>query len=159
MPANETPEPSLQERYAPASICFGCGPANPDGLHIRSFVEEDTLVTEWTPDPKYQAFAGSLNGGIIGTLFDCHCNWTAANHLMKQAGEDRMPATVTAEYSVKLRRPTPISGPVRLVARVVEAGINRATVEATLEVNGELCATGRGTFVAVQPGHPAYYRW
>ena len=32
-------EKSLQETYAPKSVCFGCGPANPEGLHIRSFVQ------------------------------------------------------------------------------------------------------------------------
>jgi len=32
-------------------------------------------------------------------------------------------------------------------------------VEATLEADGELCATSRATFVAVNPGHPAYGRW
>ena len=38
-------------------------------------------------------------------------------------------------------------------------GINRATIEATLSANGKVCAKCRGTFVAVKPGHPAYYRW
>ena len=32
---------SLQGRYAPDSRCFGCGPANPDGLHIESKVGDD----------------------------------------------------------------------------------------------------------------------
>lgn len=159
MPTHDPRGPSLQERYAPRSICFGCGPANADGLHIRSYVEGDLVVSEWTPEPKYQAFAGALNGGVIGTLFDCHCNWAAAYHLMTRAGEDSAPATVTAEYSVSMKRPTPVTGPVRLVARGVDASARRATVEATLEADGEVCATGRGTFVAVQPGHPAYHRW
>ena len=44
---------------------------------------------------------------IIGTLLDCHCNWTAAWHLMKRAREDRPPCTVTADYAIKLLRPTP----------------------------------------------------
>ncbi|MBT3600844.1 MAG: PaaI family thioesterase, partial [Euryarchaeota archaeon] len=26
---------SVQEKYAPNSICFGCGPANEKGLQIR----------------------------------------------------------------------------------------------------------------------------
>ncbi|PYJ08781.1 MAG: PaaI family thioesterase, partial [Verrucomicrobia bacterium] len=39
-------EQSLQERYAPENACFGCGPANPDGLHIRSFVRGDEVVAE-----------------------------------------------------------------------------------------------------------------
>ena len=42
---------SLQEKYAPENACFGCGPANPDGLHIRSFVRGDEVVAEWKPEP------------------------------------------------------------------------------------------------------------
>src|SRR5215467_15193627 len=75
-------EQSLQEKYAPRNSCFGCGPANPNGLHIRSFTKNGEVVAEWKPEKKYEAFNGVLNGGIIGTLLDCHCNWTAAYHLM-----------------------------------------------------------------------------
>ena len=78
---------SLQERYAPNNACWGCGPANAEGLRIRSFPEGDAVVAEWKPEPKYEAFPGVLNGGIIGTLLDCHCNWTAAYHLMQQSGD------------------------------------------------------------------------
>src|SRR6185436_13594350 len=78
--------PSLQERYAPGNACFGCGPANPQGLHVRSFVEGDECVAEWTPQPHHEAFPGMLNGGIIGALLDCHANWTAAAHLMAERG-------------------------------------------------------------------------
>ncbi len=82
---------SLQEQYAPNNACFGCGPANPDGVHVRSFARGDEVVAEWTPQPKYEAFPGVLNGGVIGTLLDCHCNWTAAYHLMKASGADHPP--------------------------------------------------------------------
>ena len=159
------PAPSLQERYAPHSICFGCGPANADGLHIRSFPGDDyatsgEVIAEWTPGPQHQAFPGVLNGGIIGALLDCHCNWTAAYHLMKAAGAEQPDCTVTADYAIKLRRPTPAGSPVFLAAKVVESSADRATVEGTLtDPQGNLCATCRGTFVAVKPGHPAYHRW
>jgi len=153
-------EKSLQERYAPANMCFGCGPANAKGLRIRSFAEGDEVVAEWTPEPHHEAFPGMLNGGIIGALLDCHSNWTATHHLMKQSGADAPPCTVTAEYAIKLTRPTPTTqGPVTLRAKVVESSADRATVEATLEAGGKVCATCRGVFVAVKPGHPAYHRW
>ena len=151
--------PSLQERYAPNNACWGCGPANPEGLRIRSFPEGDAVVAEWRPEPKYEAFPGVLNGGIIGTLLDCHCNWTAAYHLMKQSGEARVPCTVTADYAIKLLRPTPTDGLIYLSAKVVESTNDRATVEGTLSGGGKVCATCRGTFVAVKEGHPAYHRW
>ena len=150
---------SLQERYAPHNACFGCGPANPQGLRIRSRVEGELVVTDWTPAEHHQAFPGVLNGGIIGALLDCHCNWTAAWHLMRQAGQESPPCTVTADYAITLRRPTPLGVPLRLEARPVSLSEDRAVIEGTLTAGGKVCATCKGTFVAVKPGHPAYHRW
>lgn len=126
---------------------------------MRSFASGEEVVAEWKPSPEYEAFPGMLNGGIIGTLLDCHCNWAAAWHLMKANGADRPPCTVTADYAIKLLRPTPSDSPVKLVARVVESTERRAIVEGELIAHDEVCATCRGTFVAVKPGHPAYHRW
>jgi acyl-coenzyme A thioesterase PaaI-like protein len=150
---------NVQDRYAPANRCFGCGPANDKGLRIKSVPEGEALVAEWTAEPHHEAFPGMLNGGIVGALLDCHSNWTAAWHLMRQAGADTPPCTVTAEFHVKLRRPTPSNAPVQLRAQVTESGPDRATVEATLSSQGQVTATCRGVFVAVKEGHPAYHRW
>lgn len=150
---------SLQERYAPHNACFGCGPANPKGLRIRSMVEGEHVVADWTPEPHHEAFPGVLNGGIIGSLLDCHCNWTAAWALMKRASAQSPPCTVTADYAIRLLRPTPTDGPVHLEAHPVELSEDRCTVEGTLSARGRVCATCRGTFVAVKEGHPAFHRW
>ena len=154
-----THDQSLQERYGAHTICFGCGPSNPLGLHVRSFPDGDDVVAEWQPQPQHRAFDSVLNGGIIGTLLDCHCNWTAAYHLMAKRGADRPPTTVTADYHIRQLKPTPTDGPVRLRAHVVDSTDDRATVEGTLEADGVVTATCRATFVAVKPGHPAYERW
>jgi acyl-coenzyme A thioesterase PaaI-like protein len=122
-------------------------------------VEGELVVAEWTPAEHHQAFPGVLNGGIIGALLDCHCNWTAAYHLMQSKGEASPPCTVTADYSISLKRPTPMAGPVRLEAKPVEIQGDRAVIEGTLTAGGKVTATCRGTFVAVKPGHPAYHRW
>jgi acyl-coenzyme A thioesterase PaaI-like protein len=150
---------SLQQRYAPSSICFGCGPANAKGLRIQSVVAGDEVVAEWMPEKHHEAFPGMLNGGIAGALLDCHSNWTAAWHLMQKSGASAPPCTVTAEFHVKLKRPTPMDKPVKLRARVVESSEDRAVVEAELEAGGKITATCRGIFVAVKEGHPAYHRW
>lgn len=150
---------SLQEHFAPTSTCFGCGPANAKGLRIRSFIEGDAIVAAWRAEPHHEAFPGVLNGGIVGALLDCHSNWTAAHHLMRASGADQVPSCVTAEYAVKMRKPTPTAGVLRLEARVIDSASDRATVEATMAADGIVTATCRGTFVAVRPGHPAYHRW
>jgi acyl-coenzyme A thioesterase PaaI-like protein len=150
---------SLQETYAPTNQCYGCGPANDKGLRIRSFAQGEELVCDWTPEPHHLAFPGIVNGGIIGSLLDCHSNWTAAHHLMKQRGTDELPPTVTSDFHVTLKRPTPLDATLHLRAHVVDASDDRAVVEATIEANGKVTATCRGTFVAVTEGHPAYFRW
>ena len=152
-------EPSLQIAYAPNSICFGCGPANREGLRIQSYVREAEVIADWTPAPHHQAFPGVLCGGIIGTLLDCHSNWTAAWELMRRAGAEAPSCTVTAEYAVKLLRPTPVDRAVRLVAKAVEIKDDRARIEARLFSGEKTCATCEGTFVAVKSGHPAYHQW
>lgn len=150
---------SLQDRYAPKNRCFGCGPANEKGLRIKSFVQDGEVVAEFRPEPHHLAFEGIVNGGIIGTLLDCHSNWTAAWALMQAHKLTTPPCTVTAEFHVKLRAPTPIDETLTLRARAVEVQGDRAVVEARLEARGKTTATCRGVFVAVREGHPAFHRW
>ncbi len=150
---------SLQETYSPNGICFGCGCANEKGLRIKSYPEGDEVVCEWHAEPHHQAFPGMLNGGIIGALLDCHSNWTAAWFLMNKNGKSIPDCTVTADFHVKLKRPTPFDATLYLKARVVESTDDRAVVEAELIAEDKVCATCRGTFVAVKEGHPAYHRW
>lgn len=154
-----TEEHCLQERYAPHNGCYGCGPANAKGLHVRSFPDGDQVIAHWTPEAHHEAFPGVLNGGIIGSILDCHCNWTAAWHLMQARGEETPPCTVTMDYQIKLRRPTPSDRPLKLIARVAETDGDIVLVEGELYADDKLCDTCTGRFVAVKPGHPAYHRW
>ncbi len=156
------PTASLQERFAPTGTCFGCGPANERGLRIRSVPDADdpeTLVCEWTPEAHHAAFEVFLNGGVIGAIFDCHSNWAATWHLMRRDRRETPPCTVTGDFHVRFKRPTPMDAPVRIVARAVSSERSKVEVEATLEAGGEVTATCRGTFIAVKPDHPAYHRW
>lgn len=157
--------PSIQERYAPNLRCFGCGPANDKGLRIRSFAEGENLVCSWTPEKHHEAFDGVLNGGICGALLDCHSNWMATWHLMQKSGALVPPCTVTAEFAVKLKRPTPTTtGPLSLSARVVESTDQSVTVEATLAATmpdgqRKVTCVCTGLFVQVREGHPGFHRW
>jgi acyl-coenzyme A thioesterase PaaI-like protein len=152
-------EDGLQDHYAPKGTCFGCGPRNEKGLRVKSHVRGDEVVATWRAEKFHEAYDGALSGGVIGTLMDCHSNWTAAYELMKRAGANTPPCTVTAEYTIKLTRPTPTDGEIEIVAHAVAVSDDRATVEAELRAGGKVCATSSGLFVAVKPGHPAYHRW
>ncbi|HET6398664.1 MAG TPA: PaaI family thioesterase [Candidatus Thermoplasmatota archaeon] len=159
---------SDQDRYAPRSICFGCGPANDKGLRIKSRWEGDPLaggrfVMEYTPEPHHQAFPGVVNGGILGTLLDCHSNWCALTTLLHRrkaaTGSEEVPCTVTADFHVRLKRPTPAGKPLRLEAWPTDVQDDRATIRCEVQCDGKVTATCDGTFVAVGEGHPAFHRW
>lgn len=151
---------SLQERFAPHGRCFGCGPANEKGLRIRSVPTDDgEVVARWWPQDHHLAFEGVLSGGICATLLDCHGNWTAAYHIMRERGEDTPPTTVTAKFEVELLQVTPMDRELVLRARVDEVTSKRAVVSAAIEAGDQVTARLRGTFVAVKEGHPAFGRW
>ena len=154
-----TEEKSVQEIHASNSICSGCGPANENGLKIKSFRIDDGLKMEFLPSEEHQAFPGMINGGIIGTILDCHGNWTAAMALKDRDKMDSPPCTVTASYSVKLKRPTPFGEVLRITSKVEKIENNGVKVSLKLVAAGKTCATGEGLFVAVQEGHPAFHRW
>lgn len=152
-------EQSLQDTYGPGTICFGCGPANENGLQIKSYPDGTDVVAQFHPRPEHQAFQGVLNGGIIGALFDCHMNWTAAYDLMRHNALERPPVTVTADFHVRLKKPTPYPEPLYLRAWAVSINDDRATIEAEMTVHERVTATCTATFVAVGEGHPAHDRW
>jgi len=142
---------SIQERYWPDGICFGCGPANEQGLHIRSFPAGDEVVAEWQPGPHHQAFPDVLNGGIIGTLLDCHSAatsyWAISNGGTIDVGQ-----LVTARYAVTLLSPTPVDRPVKLVGRAVDMSGRKVRVESHIEARGKVTATCEGLFVVPKVG-------
>jgi acyl-coenzyme A thioesterase PaaI-like protein len=150
---------SLQDRYAPNSVCFGCGPRNAKGLRVKSFPKGEELVADWTPQPHHAAFAGFASGGILSVLLDCHGNWTAAYTLMKTRSLQRPPGTVTAEYTVRFLRPTPMDETWHLRAWPTKVSGNWVTVEGEVSAGGRPTANMAGSFAAVKREHPAFHRW
>lgn len=150
---------SLQDQFAPKGRCFGCGPQNEKGLRIKSFIHDQEVTAEFMPQPHHEAFENVLNGGIIGTILDCHCNWAAAHFLMQYHLQESAPCTVTAEYTIKLLRPTPSHQKLQLVAKLEKIDQDRAWIVGELRAGEKVTAICHGLFVAVKPDHPAYHRW
>jgi acyl-coenzyme A thioesterase PaaI-like protein len=134
-------EKSLQERYYPDLPCFGCGPANENGLRLRSYPREDGLVTaSFTPWPEHDNGLGYLNGGIIATVLDCH-SAAAVTHEAFARGWPPLPGAalpyVTANLAVSYLRPAPLTQTVALVAEVVDATEAEITAHVWLEWDGK----------------------
>ena len=149
----------VQEEYAQKSICYGCGPLNKNGLQIKSYRSDKGLDLWFKPKAEHQAFPGVVNGGIIGTIFDCHGNWTAAISIFDNQNLSRFPSTVTANFSVNLLRPTPFGKTLYFTGETQTLSKNKAEVEMNLYVGKLHCASGKGLFVAVKDDHPAFHRW
>jgi acyl-coenzyme A thioesterase PaaI-like protein len=132
--------PSIQERLFPNLTCFGCGPANPKGFHLRSYGSSDGVVASFTPRPEHDNGFGFLNGGIIATVLDCH---TAA--VVVQTAQDRgwrapdgvVLPYITAGFDVRFHRPTPLGPSLELWAK------EESTAEAEIVVVGELRYDGK----------------
>jgi acyl-coenzyme A thioesterase PaaI-like protein len=146
---------SLQDQWNPNGTCFGCGPANAQGLRLRSFPMEEGVIADWHPEPHHNAYPGLLCGGIIGTLLDCHTGaalgWAlnvhdGTSHASPLPHPFAITPWATSEFLVKLLRPAPTNAAVRLRARVVRLDTDQAIVEATLEATGKTCATCSATW-------------
>lgn len=140
---------ALQDLFYPTNECFGCGPANPHGLHIKTYEHgPDQYVAEWTPEARYQGPPGVVNGGMIAVPMDCHGTWAAMHAFSEDRGGEPCGA-VTAGYSVTLHAPMPVGERIRLVATVTSRDERKAKVEVTADLDGRTLATFSGTFVAV----------
>lgn len=135
--------PSIQQRLFPAGTCFGCGPANVDGLRLASYVQPDGVFARFTPWPEHDNGVGFLNGGIIATVLDCHSG-AAAFDLADRQGwlppDGLSFGFVTAGLDVRFRRPMALDEPGELRAYVQEAGPEQIDVKAELWWDGRLRA-------------------
>jgi len=145
---------SIQESLYPELTCFGCGHANPDGFHLRSYREGDVTVAEFTPRPEHDNGFGFLNGGIITTVLDCH---GAAVVMDEAAAQDWHAAPgapvpfITAGFEVRFLRPTPLGPTVRLTATPVSVDEAKIVVTSELEVDDKTRATMTATWLRFHP--------
>lgn len=149
---------SIQERLYPNLPCFGCGQANAKGLKLRSYPlgeqASDGVTASFTPWPEHDNGLGYLNGGIIGTVLDCH---SAAAVMLEaeRAGWPPLPGAdlsyVTAGLDVRYLRPAPLHDTVELHAVVTEADEPRMTVEVELRFDGKVRARATAVWKRWRP--------
>jgi hypothetical protein len=139
-------------------MCYGCGPANPDGLHIKSYWSDDGqyVVATFQPQPRFTSgFPNALYGGLIASLIDCHSNWTALAFGYRAEGREPgslpMIASVTGSLGVKYLKPTPLDQPIHLKAWVEGAVGRKTRVLCELGPVGIVTALGDSIFVRVDP--------
>lgn len=151
----------VQGAAFPDGSCFGCGPANTEGLGLQSYTDGAGVTATWQPQLIHQAVADVLCGGVIGTLLDCHSGaavwwWLHEKHGAWPSSSvapdaEGGPTYLTSGYSIDLLRPTSISAPVTLRAEVSRHDDPEITVEGELESEGKIRARITANFRQFRP--------
>lgn len=135
-------ERALQDRIK--VHCFGCGALNEHGLQIKSFWSGDEVVCAWRAKPHHIGHPGILYGGVIASVVDCHCIWTASAHAYRRAGmemgDELRFRYVTGGLSIRYKKPVSIENAIELRARVVDFNERRTIVNCSVNSRGVACA-------------------
>jgi uncharacterized protein (TIGR00369 family) len=140
---------SVAENLSPMSHgshnrCFGCGDANPVGLHLEFFLADDgSVVSRGIVTDSYEGPKGYLHGGIIATLLD---------ETMSKAVRARGFTAMTRHMEVDYLRPVSSGKPLRMEGRVTRDEGRKHWVEAKIvDADGTTLAAGKGLFIEVKP--------
>ena len=106
------------------------------------------------PWPEHDNGLGYLNGGIIGTVLDCH----SAAAVMLEAQRRGWPplpgadlSYVTAGLDVRYLRPAPLHDQVELFGTVIESDEPQMTVEVELRFDGKVRAQATAVWKRWRP--------
>ncbi len=123
--------------------CFGCGPANPHGLHLRFTLDplSDRVVAPVELTELHQGAPGYIHGGLIATLLD-----EAMSKLNRPLGLLAM----TRHMEVDYLRPAPIRQPLTLSGRHLRREGRKLFHAAELhDGGGNLLARSTGLWIVV----------
>ncbi len=139
-PTNENLKPLA---HGAQNRCFGCGQANPAGLHLEFLLANDgRVVCLANIADTFEGPPGYLHGGIIATLLD---------ETMSKAVRSHGLVAMTRHMEVDYQRPVKSAAPIRLEGQVTRSEGRKHWVEAkVLDESGKVLAEGNGLFVEVQ---------
>ena len=130
----------MQKNY-----CFACGKNNPEGMRLNFTYDEDRdcFVCRFRLGKRYTGPPGHAHGGIIATILD---------EAMGKVNKLRHVVALTSEITVKYLRPVPLNKSLRVESSEVSVKgrrhINQAEI---LNQKGEVLASSRGLFIAIDP--------
>lgn len=151
---------AIQDHYPEEfAHCYGCGPANTHGHHLKSYLEDEEAVACFTPAPIFSGgYPGHVYGGMIASLLDCHGTASAAAFAYRLRGRtmgDGEPLIrfVTASLRVDYKRPTPLGVELVVRGKLKSLEGRKAVIALSLSADGEECATGE--MIAIEYRRPS----
>lgn len=157
--ATENKKIAIQDTYGERfQHCWGCGPKNEAGLHLKSYPNEDgnKCICKFNPDGKYTGgVPNNIFGGMIAVIFDCHgtasAAWFAHNNKGLELTEDTVIGRfITARLEIDFKKPLPVNEEVTVTSIVEEIGERKVIVNMEMEAAGELRAKARIVAVGVK---------
>ncbi len=148
---------SLQDLAAPDFMCYGCGPAHPTGLRIKSYWAPDGIhvVAKHTPREEFLGFPGLVYGGLLAMLVDCHSGWTAMAHHYRAEGREAgtLPRIdcVTGKLNIQYLKATPMGVELTIKGRVDGDVARKSRVVCEIWAGDLLTVTADNVFVRVDP--------
>ncbi len=127
----------------PAGHCFGCGPENPQGLHLVFAIDAATLSATATVHltAMHQGPPGHIHGGIVATLLD---------EAMSKVNRPLNVLAMTRHMEVDYLRPAPLYQHLQLTARHVRRDGRKLFHEAELtNPAGDVLARAKGLFIEI----------
>lgn len=95
-------------------MCLVCGVENDAGLHARFLeLEGGELAGVFHPSQQHQGYPGRLHGGLASTILD-----ETIGRAISLTDPDAW--GVTVELTVRYRKPVPLDGKVRAIARITK---------------------------------------
>ncbi|MGT2754579.1 hotdog domain-containing protein [Streptococcus ovis] len=150
---------AIQDTYGERfQHCWGCGPKNVDGLHLKTYPSEDgqCCLSVYTPGAHYTGGVPSnIFGGMIAVLFDCHGTASAAWFAHRKKGLELTKETVigryiTARLEVDFKKPLPVNEAITVTSKAEEIGERKVIVTMEMVAAGEVRAIARMIAVAVK---------
>jgi uncharacterized protein (TIGR00369 family) len=105
--------------------CFVCGEANPHGLHLKSRIEGDRVILDYTTRESDLGYRHIVHGGLAITLLDEVMTWAAIVKARR--------VCVAAELNARLKKPIGVGQGVRAEAWVTKASSRILVVESVLK--------------------------
>ena len=127
------------------SMCFGCSPANPAGLRLEFFTDQESIFS-WVKVPAHLCgWKNLVHGGIISTILD-EVMGRVVIHKMRCLG-------MTKSMTVNFLKPVTIDKELKAVGKVLKVINDRECLAEAMIFNaaGELCAKSTGNFALFKP--------
>lgn len=141
--ADPTTSPTIDER---ANHCFGCGPANPQGLHLvfttdTTHPESITATAHINLTRMFEGPPGHIHGGIVAALLD---------EAMSKLNRPLNVLAMTRHMEIDYLRPAPLHRPLVLTSRHLRREGRKLFHQAEIQYpNGTVLARAKGLFIVV----------